>query len=175
MAELSTVTEEWVSGLTFNIRSNGRRGIDGVVARPLAPHVDGRGDVTELWSASWEADGVGPSEHVYQSAIDFGVVKAWHGHESQTDQFVVTRGKLQLTLVDLREQSPTFRDVLVLFVGSLKPMLVRVPPRVMHGWKALSRPEGIVVNFQSHVYDPADQFKLSWDCVLSEIWEPRNG
>ena len=173
--ELPSVTTEWVQSLTFALRSGTDPRIDGVVTRPLTPRVDGRGDVTELWSASWERDGVGPTEHVYQSAIDFGVVKCWHGHESQTDQFVVTRGKLQLTLADLRRDSPTFQDVNVLFVGSLNPLLVRVPPRVMHGWKALSPPQGIVVNFQSHPYDPADQFKLPWDCVLSEIWQPRNG
>jgi hypothetical protein len=33
----------------------------------------------------------------------------------------------------------------------------------------------IVVNLQSHVYDPADEFKFPWDCVLARTWEPRNG
>ena len=45
----------------------------------------------------------------------------------------------------------------------------------MHGWKALAQPETIVVNLQSHVYDPADEFKFPWDCVLRDVWEPRNG
>jgi hypothetical protein len=25
------------------------------------------------------------------------------------------------------------------------------------------------------VYDPADEWKLPWDCILPDIWEPRNG
>ncbi len=41
-------------------------------------------------------------EHVYQSATDYGVVKCWHLHDRHTDQFTVTRGKLQVTLVDIR-------------------------------------------------------------------------
>jgi dTDP-4-dehydrorhamnose 3,5-epimerase len=75
----------------------------------------------------------------------------------------------------VREASSTFRQVNVLIAGTLNPVFIRVPPGVMHGWKALSRPEAIVLNFQSDVYDPADQIKLPWNCVLPEIWEPRNG
>lgn len=170
-----TLTPDWLRTIAFDVRRGPQPGIDGVVVRKLTPYVDGRGDVTELWSEQWEGEGVGPTRHVYQSVIDFGVVKSWHGHLSHTDQFVVTRGKLQLAIADVREASSTFRQVNVLVAGSLNPLLVRVPPGVMHGWKALSRPEAIVLNFQSDVYDPADQFKLPWDCVLPEIWEPRNG
>jgi hypothetical protein len=46
---------------------------------------------------------------------------------------------------------------------------------ILHGWKALSPPEVLVVNFQSHVYDVRDEFKFPWDCVLSQVWEPLNG
>ena len=45
----------------------------------------------------------------------------------------------------------------------------------MHGWKALTKPEVIVVNFQSHVYDAMDEYKFPWNCVLENIWEPKNG
>ena len=62
-----------------------------------------------------------------------------------------------------------------LFLGSLKPRLVKIPPRIMHGWKALTAPEVLVVNCQTHVYDAADEFKFPWDCVLTEVWEPKNG
>jgi dTDP-4-dehydrorhamnose 3,5-epimerase len=63
----------------------------------------------------------------------------------------------------------------VFIAGTLNPLLVRIPPGIMHGWKALSSPEVLVVNFQSHVYDPADELKFPWDCVLESVWEPRNG
>src|SRR6266508_3161113 len=32
-----------------------------------------------------------------------------------------------------------------------------------------------VVNLQSHIYDAADEFKFPWDCVLEDVWEPKNG
>jgi dTDP-4-dehydrorhamnose 3,5-epimerase len=169
------VTEKWLRSLSFVVQSPGKVTIDGARVRDLTVHLDGRGDVTELWSSAWAKDGILPTAHAYQSATDAGVVKGWHLHDQHTDQFTVTRGKLQVTLVDLREDSPTFRHVNALFLGSLRPRLIQIPPRIMHGWKALTPPEVLVVNFQTHVYDSADEFKFAWDCVLAEVWEPRNG
>ena len=40
---------------------------------------------------------------------------------------------------------------------------------------AAVQPEVIVVNLQSHVYDADDEFKFPWNCVLEEVWEPKNG
>ncbi|MFI5372502.1 MAG: dTDP-4-dehydrorhamnose 3,5-epimerase family protein [Candidatus Eisenbacteria bacterium] len=169
------VRESWLKSLDYIVQPPGKVTIDGVLVRDLTVHLDGRGEVTELWSSAWSKDGVLPTAHAYQSATDFGVVKCWHLHDVHTDQFTVTRGKLQVTLVDLREESPSFRHVNALFLGSLRPRLVRIPPRIMHGWKALTEPEVLVVNFQTHVYDPADEFKFRWDVVLADVWEPRNG
>jgi dTDP-4-dehydrorhamnose 3,5-epimerase len=172
----ANVTVEWLQSLEFAIHSPvARPTIDGVLLKDLTPHLDGRGEVTELWSRPWMDDGFIVADHVYQSATDHGVVKCWHLHDIHTDQFLVTRGKLQVTLVDIRPDSPTFGHVNAVFMGSLRPRLLMIPPGVMHGWKALTRPEVIVVNLQSHVYDPADEFKFPWDCVLSDVWEPRNG
>ncbi len=120
-------------------------------------------------------DGFIRADHVYQSATDYSVTKCWHLHNIHTDQFVVTRGKLQVSVVDIRPESPTFGHADVFIVGSLNPMLIKIPPGLLHGWKALSRPEVIVFNLQSHLFDPGDEYKFPWDCVLREIWEPKNG
>lgn len=171
----SEVTATWLQSLSFVVQPPGRLTIDGVLIRDLKVNLDGRGEVTELWSAPWMAEGLVRAEHAYQSATDVGVVKAWHLHEVHTDQFTVTRGKLQVSLVDLREDSPTFRHVNAIFLGTLTPRLMKIPPRIMHGWKALTAPEVLVVNFQSHVYDAKDEFKFAWDTVLADLWEPKNG
>jgi len=171
----SQVHTAWLQSLKFAVQPPGKVTIDGVKVRDLTVHLDGRGDVTELWSAPWMKDGFVRAEHAYQSATDQGVVKAWHLHEIHTDQFTVTRGKLQVAMADLREDSPTFGHVNSVFLGSLAPRLMKIPPRILHGWKALTAPEVLVVNFQSHVYDAADEFKFPWDAVLGEVWEPRNG
>jgi dTDP-4-dehydrorhamnose 3,5-epimerase len=170
------ITVEWLQGLEYKFqRHSVVPTIDGVLVRELKVNLDGRGDVTELWSNPWTAEGFLPIQHIYQSATDFGIIKCWHLHELHTDQFTVTRGKLQVALVDLREDTPTFGHVNCIFLGSLKPRLLKIPPMIMHGWKALSQPEVLVINLQTHVYAPEDEYKFPWNCVIPEIWEPRNG
>lgn len=172
----SQVTIEWLKTLEYIVQPAGRLTIEGIRLRDLSPIVDGRGEVTELWSQPWvDKHDLSSVEHVYQSATDFGVVKCWHLHDAHTDQFTVTRGKLQVALVDLREQSPTFRHVNSVFLGTHCPRLLKIPPMIMHGWKALSLPEVIVVNFQSAVYIPGDEFRFPWNCVLEDVWEPKHG
>jgi len=150
--------------------------IAGVRRRDLRTIVDGRGDVIELWSLPWvESEGLAVPRHVYQSATDFGVVKCWHLHAIHTDQFTVTRGKMQIVCADVRSDSPTYGEVNSFITGIQRPSLILIPPGVMHGWKALSQPESIVVNLQTHPYDPGDEIKFPWDCVLADVWEPKNG
>lgn len=150
--------------------------IDGVILKELTPLLDGRGDVIELWSRPWvEKEGFEIPNHCYQSTTDFGVIKCWHLHAIHTDQMTVTRGKLQLTLVDIRENSPSFGHVNKIFLGIERPRLVKIPPGILHGWKALTPPEVIVVNFQTHVFDSQDEYKYPWDCLLTDVWEPKNG
>lgn len=171
----SEVTVEWLQTLDYKVQGANKATIQGVIVRDLTVHLDGRGEVTELYSRPWQKDGLDDVAHVYQSATDYGVIKCWHLHDVHTDHFTVTRGKLQVCIVDLREESPTFGHVNSFFLGSLRPRLIKIPPRLMHGWKALSEPEVLVVNCQSHVYDAADEFKFPWDCVLADVWEPKNG
>jgi len=171
----SDVTIDWLQKLNLKVQRNNTPTVEGVIVKDLNVLLDGRGEVTELWSAPWKSDGFISSEHVYQSATDYGVVKCWHLHDNHTDQFTVTRGKLQMTLVDLRQDSSSFGHVNCIFLGTLKPRIVKIPPMVLHGWKALSMPEVIVVNLQSHVYTSDDEYKFPWDCIIPEIWEPVNG
>lgn len=174
--QVSDMTTEWLQTVPFAFKSTAEGPtIAGVVVRPLTTHVDGRGDVIELWSEPWTETGILRPAHVYQSATDVGVTKSWHLHAIHTDQFTCTRGKLQVVVADTRPDSPTFGHVNSFILGVQRPLLIQIPPGNIHGWKALTPPEAIVVNFQTHVYDASDEFKFPWDCVLSEVWEPKNG
>lgn len=175
--DIKQIDERWLASLQLTPTSPYKAPtIGGVVLRELTPLLDGRGEVTELWSRPWvERHGLDHPKHVYQSATDHGVIKAWHMHQIHTDQFTVTRGKLQVNLVDVRVGSPTFGHVNSIFMGTLRPRLLKIPPFVLHGWKALSAPEVLVVNFQTEVYDAADEFKYAWDCLPPSLWQPQHG
>jgi dTDP-4-dehydrorhamnose 3,5-epimerase-like enzyme len=150
----SSVDVDWLKKQKYEVQNIYKPPtIEGVVLKDLKPIPDGRGDIIELWSSMWGDDGFELPLHIYKSGTDFGVVKGWHLHEKHTDQMCVFDGKIQISLVDIRKFSP----------------------RVMHGWKALSAPSVDVINFQTDVYRPEDEFKFPWDCVLSDIWEPKNG
>jgi dTDP-4-dehydrorhamnose 3,5-epimerase len=167
------VTVEWLQEQELILQPVNQATIGGVLFRPLQLHLDGRGGVMELWSEPWE--GFLRPTHVYQSSTDYHVVKGWHLHEVHTDQMAITRGKVQVVAADLRLDSPTRGHVNSFILGIERPGLLRIPPRLLHGWKALSGPEIIVVNLQDHIYSSDDEFKFPWDCVLSDVWEPKNG
>lgn len=174
---IESLDEEQLASLDFREESTFHGPtIDGLLHKDLTTILDGRGDVIELWSRPWvEQEGFREPAHVYQSATDYGVVKCWHLHAEHTDQFTVTRGKLQVVCVDLRRDSRSFGAVNSFVMGTARPTLLLIPPGVMHGWKGLAQPETIVVNLQTHVYDPADEYKFRWNSVLESVWEPRNG
>lgn len=175
--DISKITVDYLKSIDYKIRKPSEvPTIEGVLVKDLTVHLDDRGDVIELFSLPWvEKEGFAKPVHIYQSATDFGVVKCWHLHKIHTDQFTVSRGKIQITAVDVREHSPTFGEVNPITIGVQKPRLVKLPPGILHGWKALSFPEVVVVNFQSHIFDPEDEYRFPWDCVLTEVWGPRNG
>lgn len=167
------ITENWLKKQKLE---TSKELINGVVIKELKSIIDGRGDVIELWSLPWvEKENFVVPKHSYQSATDYGVVKCWHLHEKHIDQFTVTRGKLQVVLADIREESPTFGSVNSIILGTGQPRLIKIPQGILHGWKSLAQPETIVINYQSEIYDPGDEFKFRWDCILSDVWEPKNG
>ena len=104
-----------------------------------------RGDDPELFSRFGQ---------VYVSATYPGVVKAWHYHERQTDNFACIAGMIKLVLVDTRDDSPTRNAVNEFFIGTQNPMLVQVPNLVYHGWKCISpEPPSLVVNVPDEPYN----------------------
>ena len=175
--DFAKITPRWLRKQKYTLQSTYVcPTIEGVILKELKVNLDGRGDVIELWSKPWvRREGFLVPKHIYQSATDFGVVKCWHLHKIHTDQIVATRGKIQVVLVDVREDSLTFGHVNPIFMGIEQPRLLKVPPGILHGWKALSQPEVIIVNFDTEVYDPKDEFKFPWDCILKDIWQPKNG
>ncbi len=110
---------------------------------------------------------------LYMTTTYPGVVKGWHLHDAQWDNIVCVKGMLKLVLCDGRgaegdaaapghAASPTAGEIQEFFIGEYKPMLVRVPPGVWHGWKCVSVEEAYVVNAptETYKYDTPDQREL---------------
>jgi dTDP-4-dehydrorhamnose 3,5-epimerase len=69
---------------------------------------------------------------VYLSVVYPGAVKGWHYHKKQTDHFVFVKGMAKVVLYDGRETSKTRGEVNEFFMGEQNPILLVIPPLVLH-------------------------------------------
>ena len=134
--------------------------IDGVTMRKLRMIPDERGYLMEMLRSDWpEFEKFG---QVYVTAVYPGVVKGWHYHRIQTDHFICVGGMAKVVLYDGREDSPTQGEVNEFFMGQLNPILVKIPPGVMHGFKGVSPEMALIVNIPTELYqyDRPDEYRL---------------
>lgn len=150
--------------------------IDGVVIKELKQIPDERGYLCEMMRDDdpfFEKFG-----QCYVSATYPGVVKGWHYHVHQVDHFVCVKGMIKLALYDGRENSPSKGEVQEIFLGELKPILVRVPNGVYHGWKCLGEEMSLVINTPNRHYDYKNPDEIRCDPHDNDIpydWDRKDG
>ena len=64
-------------------------------------------------------------------------------------------GMFQVALVDLRRDSRTFGIRNTLYVGTLRPWQLRIPPGVGHGYKVIGESAALLVYVTDRFYDPS--------------------
>jgi len=150
--------------------------IEGVVIKQLTRHVDDRGYVMEILRDDDEHFlGFG---QVYVSACFPGVVKAWHCHEHQYDNFCVVRGNANIGLYDDRAHSPTKGEVQAIVAGELNPVLIQIPPLVWHGMVALGGETALTLNVPTRHYDrdsPDELRRDPFDPDIPFTWRSEGG
>ena len=139
--------------------------IDGVVLTPLSLWPDDRGWFMEVVRMGKGPAAAFPAESTQVStALSYpGTIKAFHFHLHQTDYWVPCAGMFQVALVDLRPESSTFGRRNTLYLGSLRPWSVIIPPGVGHGYKVIGRDPGVLVYVTNRFYDPSDEGRLPYD------------
>lgn len=137
--------------------------IEDVKTKQLKVIPDERGRLTEMLRS--DDDLFIKFGQCYMTTTYPGVVKAWHYHKIQTDNFVVVNGMFKVALYDTRDDSPTKGEVNEFFIGDFNPMLLQIPPGVYHGWKCISEREGVVVNVSTDTYNykEPDEYRLPFD------------
>jgi dTDP-4-dehydrorhamnose 3,5-epimerase len=142
--------------------------IHGVQVKPLKVLPDDRGFLMEMLRADdpfFERFG-----QVYITGCRRGVAKAWHYHRKQTDHFVCVGGAALVALYDGREDSPTrgmVQDVILHSPPTQDPvpLLLKIPPLVVHGFTAIDSEEARIINiptFPYHYADP-DEYRYPWN------------
>lgn len=150
--------------------------IDGVKTKTLRVIPDERGWLMEIMRND-DSDFFEKFGQVYISATYPGVVKAWHFHKCQVDNFACIAGMVKLVLVDTRDESPTKGTINEFFLGTQQPLLVQVPKLVYHGWKCISPDVSTVVNVPTEVYryDQPDEYRLEPHDTLPYDWTRKDG
>ena len=134
--------------------------IHGIHVKPLKVIADERGYLMEmLRSDDPFFQGFGQA---YVSVAYPGVVKGWHFHKVQTDHFVIVKGMMKVVLYDQREGSPTHGLINEFFMGEKNPILVTIPPGVVHGMKGIGTEPAMLVNVPTEVYryDKPDEYRI---------------
>ncbi|MHB8833692.1 MAG: dTDP-4-dehydrorhamnose 3,5-epimerase family protein, partial [Desulfobacteria bacterium] len=117
--------------------------IDGVMVKQLRVLPDERGRLMEILREDDEI--YMRFGQVYLTTGYPGVVKAWHYHKVQFDHFCVVKGMMKVALYDARDGSPTKGEVNEFFLGEHRPIVLRIPPLVYHGFKTISGEEAFLI------------------------------
>ena len=134
--------------------------IKGVRTKPLRVVADERGRLFEMLRRDdpiFRAFG-----QAYCTTVNAGVVKGWHYHKKQIDNFVCVSGMIKLVAYDSRPASPTKGLINEFVIGIHHPLLVQVPAGVYHGFKGLTSPEAVVINIPTEPYHHKrpDEYRL---------------
>ena len=144
-----------------------RKMIEGIKVKRLKIIPDERGRLMEILRR--DDDLFQKFGQVYMTTAYPGVVKAWHYHKKQTDNFTCVKGKMRLGLYDAREGSSTKGNVEEYTIGPEEPLLVQIPPEVYHGFKCVSTEEAIVINTVTEPYDLNDPDEYRVDAFDNDI------
>jgi dTDP-4-dehydrorhamnose 3,5-epimerase len=124
-----------------------------VVAYPLKKFADERGWLAELFRHD-EIDAEFYPAMAYISVTEPNTKRGPHEHVEQADLFCfIGTGNFKLRMWDNRADSPTFRNVLTMYVGENNPTAVIVPKGVVHAYRNESESEkGVVINCPNRLY-----------------------
>jgi len=151
--------------------------IQGVKIKDLLINVDERGRLFEILRKDEEIfKGFGM---VYVTTAYPKVVKAWHYHRLQWDNFTVIKGMAKIVLYDDREDSPTKGEINEIFAGIYKPRLIQIPPMVYHGFKCISEEEVMILNIPTMPYNrqEPDEYRIHPhnNDVIPYDWSRKDG
>jgi dTDP-4-dehydrorhamnose 3,5-epimerase len=141
----------------------GKNMIEGVKTKKLRVIPDERGWLMEILRADDEI--FEKFGQVYVTTAYPNVVKAWHYHKKQTDNFTCIKGMMKVALCDAREDSSTYKEVNEFFIGEKNPVLISVPPMVYHGFKAIGTETAYFLSIPTYPYnyEEPDEYRLPPD------------
>lgn len=126
--------------------------IDGVIWKPLRRFDDARGWLCEIFRHD-ELPAEFQPAMAYVSETKPGVSRGPHEHVEQADCFAfLGPGDFMLHLWDNRRASPSWAVYEAMLVGQSRPMVVVIPPGVVHAYQNVGATAGWVINCPNRLY-----------------------
>jgi dTDP-4-dehydrorhamnose 3,5-epimerase len=138
--------------------------IEGVKLKEVRSVPSGYGYLTEIFRREWTLDDL-PVDQVFQSTLMPGRISAWHAHERTTDRLFVNHGLVHVVLFDARHGSSTYGLLNEFRLGTARPGLILIPPKVWHGVQNIHSEPSSLVNLvdQAYRYEQPDHWRLAAD------------
>lgn len=126
--------------------------INGVVVKKTVRHDDKRGWLSEFWRDD-EMRGFLQPQMGYLSMTKPGIARGPHEHVSQTDCFFFPGfTEFSVWLWDSRPDSATHGRYMEIRARTDEPVVVIVPPGVVHAYRNDGKGPGLVVNLPDKLY-----------------------
>ena len=131
--------------------------INDVIITPLKKIPDERGAIMHMMRA--DSPVFKKFGEVYFSIAYPGVIKGWHEHTEQTQNYAVISGMIKLVLYDNRPESSTYKEIMELFVGDLNYCLITIPIGIINGYKCIGNSKCIVANCSDLPYQDGEMLR----------------
>ena len=150
--------------------------IEGIFIKKLKMILDDRGRLMEILRCDDKL--FKKFGQVYMTTAKPGYVKGWHYHKRQTDNFVCVKGEARVGLYDGREDSKTKGEVQEFILNSDSPILLQIPPNVLHGFESNCDEECIILSIPTEPYNykTPDEYRI--DPFANDIpfkWKSKKG
>ena len=104
---------------------------------------------------------------IYFSLAYPGVIKGWHEHTIQTQNYAVVEGMIKLVMYDNRKSSNSYKKIQEVFLGDLNYSLVTIPTGIIMGYKCIGNKTSILANCSTHPHDPTEM--ISYDPLGDKV------
>ena len=111
--------------------------IEGVLINKLKQIPDERGAIYHMLRR--DNDHFIEFGEIYFSIAFPGIIKGWHEHTKQIQNYAVIDGKIKLVLFDNRPDSKTFKQINEIFLGEENYSLVTIPTGIITAYKCISK------------------------------------
>ncbi|MGB7340723.1 MAG: dTDP-4-dehydrorhamnose 3,5-epimerase [Phototrophicaceae bacterium] len=127
----------------------------------LGEFEDERGAFSEIFRREWFPEVSWDKLQSNRSKSKTNVLRGLHYHFNQVDYWHVPQGIIRAALLDLRPNSPTFKQTQTINMGGDNNIGLFIPIGVAHGFYAVT--DCTLIYYVNNYYDNSDEFGVQWD------------